>query len=220
MPPGYRELLMEVLYANFRAEAANASLKFHQESCPLHLAPTMNDRMAMAKYWAEECGHAVMFANLLRDLGEEPTPEEYDLPRPTEMLQLPVTTFAEHALFQLFADTAGMVHLTDYEDCSYFPLRELSAFIRKEEAGHIALALKNLKITQQLPGGKEKLSEALPAWYGSAVHLFGKKDTPSPKTLELIRLGIRKQTNVELRRDYRKRIDDYLIKSGIQVPEV
>lgn len=220
MPDDYRDLVFRIVRDNWSAEAANASLVHHAISCPLHLAPTMNDRAAMATFWAEECNHAVFFANLMRDLGHEPTPEEYDAARPAELLRIPLETWADFGLFQLFADSAGMVHLTDYESCSYLPLREVAARCRRDEAGHIALGLKNTASALSTPDGRERIHATLSVWYRSAMELFGKSDVPSPHSIAMVRHGLRRELNADLRRRYRRMVDNHLNRLNLPIPEL
>jgi 1,2-phenylacetyl-CoA epoxidase catalytic subunit len=219
MTEEYRDIVIRILHDNWLAEAANASLTYHNQCCPLELAPTMNDRAALANYWAEECGHSVIFGNLLRDLGCEPAPEDYEECRPAELLRLPVTSWIEHGFFQLFADSAGGVHLADYAECSYLPLRTAAAKIAKDEAGHIALGIRNIQKALSLPGGREKALEVLPIWYRASMQLFGRTDRPSARAEAAIRHGVRKQNNAELLRQYKTNIDRRLTHVGLPVPE-
>lgn len=219
MDPEYRELVIRLIRDNWAAEAANLSVPHHAQACPLHLAPTVRDRVALAAYWADECRHALLFAELLRDLGAEPSEADYEAVRPTELLRLPLTTWAEFGLFQLFADSAGVVHLSDYRECSYKPLRELSVEILRDEGRHVALGVKNLSAGLELPGGREKALEVLPAWYRAAGLFFGRPDRPSERDRRLVAAGLRRSRNEELRAVYFERIDRQLERLGLPIPE-
>ena len=86
MTMDYRALVVRLIRDNWAAEAANLSLPHHREVLPLHLAPTMEDRVRLAAYWADECRHALVFADLLAELGAAPAQSEYDAIRPGEAL--------------------------------------------------------------------------------------------------------------------------------------
>ena len=218
MSEEYRDILKRIIYDNWLAEAANASLKYHDLCCPLHLAPTMEDRAVLAVYWADECRHSVMFGTMLRDFGMEPKPEAYEAERPAEMLRLPVTTWAEHGLFQLFADSAGGVHLADYSESSYLPLRITAQEIAKDEARHIALGIKNIGIAMATEEGRAKTLEVLPAWYAAGMQMFGHVDHPSRRAQAAVAMGIRKKLNAELLHEYRANIDRRLTRLGLPIP--
>lgn len=218
MTDEYRELIIGILKDNWHAEAANASLRYHDVCCPLHLAPTMEDRAELAVYWADECRHAVIFGTMLRDYGQEPPPEAYESDRPVEVLRLPITTWMEQGLFELFADSAGGVHLADYAESSYLPLRNAALEIAKDEARHIALAMKTIRAALTMPGGREKAHEVLATWYHAAMKLFGHVDRPSRRAQRAVALGIRRQDNAALLRQYKANIDSRLTKLGLAVP--
>lgn len=218
MSPAYRELVVRLIRDNWAAEAANLSLPQHAQACPLHLAPTVQDRAILAGYWADECRHAVIFSDLLRDLGCEPAIEDYDALRPAELLRLPIETWAEFGLFQLFADSAGVVHLGDYRDCSYLPLQAAAMQILRDEVRHVALGVKNLTSGLQLPDGRDKALSVLPVWYGAAMELFGRVDRPSRRAQALVDAGLRRSLNEDLRKTYCERVDRQLVQLGLPVP--
>lgn len=215
MPETYRELVVRILEHNWAAEAANASLSYHAKCCPLHLAPTMEDRAALGAYWADECRHSVMFAKLLAEFGDERKPEDYEQERPGEMLQLPVNSWLEHGLFQLFADSAGGVHLSDYWTCSYLPLRHAAKEIAKDEGRHIALGMHNIQMSIANAEGRARALELLPVWYRAAIKMFGHADQPSSRATRAIQFGIRRHDNKDLLAQFRRNVDHRLSLLGL-----
>lgn len=220
MPPTYRELLLGILEHNWAAEAANVSLRFHVQCCPLHLAPTMEDRAELGAYWADECRHTIMFARLLQELGRELKPEDYEQDRPGELLCLPIGSWLEHGLFQLFADSAGGVHLGDYSRCSYLPLRHAAAEIARDEARHIAQGISNIRKSIVTAADKARAEALLPTWYAAAVRMFGHTDRPSKRAAAAIRFGIRRRDNAALLVQYRRNIDRRLSLLGLRAPAI
>lgn len=214
----YRALVIRLVRDNWAAESANLSLPAHAHVLPLELAPTMTDRAALAQYWADECRHAMMFAALLDDLGAAPAPGEYDADRPVEILNLPIATWGQFGLFQLFADTAGCIHLSDYRSCTYLPLRSAAKVILRDEARHVRLGMHNLRTAIATEDGYLDVVDALPRWYEAALELFGRIDRPSRRDAAMVDAGLRRSTNAELRRRYVGRIASSLRSLGLPVP--
>jgi 1,2-phenylacetyl-CoA epoxidase catalytic subunit len=219
MTPEYRALVVRLIRDNWAAEAANLSLEYHSQVLPLHLAPTMADRARLAAYWADECRHALLFAGLLADLGEAPSDAEYGDVRPGELLRLPIESWVELGLFQLFADTAGCVHLADYRTCSYAPLRVTAREVLADEGRHVRLGMANLRAALATPDGRHRATEVLPAWYRAALGMFGRPDRPSRRDAALVEAGLRRQLNTTLRARYRTTIDRALGRLGLVPPE-
>src|SRR5439155_17845955 len=99
--------------------------------------------------------------------------------RPGELLNLAVESWVEFGLFQLFADTAGLIHLSDYRQCAYVPLRETAREIARDEGRHCALAMDNLRAALRSPEARARAQTVLPAWYAAGGNLFGRADHPS-----------------------------------------
>ncbi len=217
--PAYRALLVGLLRDNWAAEAANLSVTHHARACPLHLAPRVADRAALAAYWADECRHASSFAALLDELGEGPSDADYDAERPTEALRLPIETWADFALFQVFSDTAGVVHLADYRTSTYLPLRRAAITILRDEVRHVRLGVTNLRTALGEPGGRERAEVLLPEWIAAGDRFFGVPGRVSARTAALLEAGLRRRPNDALRRDYRRRIRAVLADLHLPVPE-
>ena len=215
----YKALVIDLIRTNWAAEAANLSLSMHDQVCPLRLAPTAADRAVLAGYWADECRHATMFAGLLEDLGAGPSDGEYEELRPAELLRLPVRSWVVFSLFQLFADSAGCIHLEDYSECSYLPLRRTAATILRDERRHVGLGLRAL--SGELERGRRDLAqELLPTWYSAALGLFGRAGHVSTKNLRMMEAGLRKSTNDELRLRYREMVDTHLHRFDLAPPSL
>lgn len=205
-----RTIVIRLIRDNWLAEAGNLSLRFHTQVCPLRLAPSVRDRAAIANYWADECRHAILFADLLRDFDAEPRDEDYDTIRPTAALNLPITSWSDFALFQIFADTAGVVHLGDYQTCSYLPLRQVASGILQDERRHMALGIANLRASLKTCGARDRIVEILPVWYRASMEFFGHSDSASKRDEQLVALGLRRSLNGELRQIYRNRLNRIL----------
>jgi len=213
MPDEYKNLLVGLLYDNWAAEAANLSSNYKDSRCPMHLCPTLLDRIRLARYWCEETRHAFMFCSLLRELGVELEDRECDKQPPGVFLNLSIESWVDFVLFQFFADHAGLLHLREYEGCTYAPLDHVAAAIVKDELGHISLAYENLKNICKDSLMRERAIELLPKWQGPALTLLGKEG--SRRTERLIAFGLRKRRNEELRDEFVKTTSTILEELGL-----
>ena len=108
MPEEYRDLLIRLLRIQADTETYLLTPKgWAQYAHIADLAPTMEDRAKVAHYLAEECRHGYMAYQLLKELGVEVTPEDFEGSRNLYVFEKWLESWAEFGMFNFLADRVG-----------------------------------------------------------------------------------------------------------------
>jgi len=170
-----RPVLVELLY-----QLADDELVIgHRDSEWLGLAPHIEEDIAFASIAQDEIGHANTYFKLLEELGEGKADDLAFLRPATErrnavLLERPngLGTYLENPAFEwdytvarrLFYDLFDSVRLEVLTFCSYTPLAQVAAKIKREERYHLLhhttwfkrLATGTLESRRRLEGGIER----------------------------------------------------------------
>ena len=186
------------------------------------IAPLLEEDVAMSSIAQDELGHAQALYRLLAELvddGRDADAIAYD--RPPEgyfharLLDHPRGDWADTIARRYLYDTADAVRLEALGACSYEPLRELVAKIRREERYHrmhVSAWLERLAGAGGEP--RRRLLDALERLAPDAATVLA----PLPNELSLIMAGILDAGSVDLDARWRAEIGPAFERLGLPMP--
>jgi len=217
LPEEYRALLLKML-RHEGERAGNKSFLGFMATC-LDLAesvfPTPEARLMKAEYLAEELKHAIMFHRLAVGLDRDFALR--DVPYAHYAFHLPRESWADDAFFHFFVDLNGAFHARDWRASSYVPLAKMAPTVERDELGHSEMGYHFLRQIVAERRGRALAQALLAKWYPAALDMFGRSD--SPNAPKFIRWGLKSVDNAEIRRLYKRYVDDKLAALSLDVPD-
>ncbi len=219
MPPGYRDGLIQILSIQARIETEYPMYPERSLLPAMRLAPSPDDWVRYASYWAQEVEHASYWIRMLNDLGVKIDDAFMARPKPIYIFDMRDTakTWVEWAYFSFFADRQGAYMAWDWIDSSYGPFARIAERTWREEEGHAQMGYEMLKGVCATQGGRAVAQDKLARWYPAGLDMFGRSD--SKRQFEYIRWGLRRRTNEEMRLAFRHEVDAVLGSVGLQPPD-
>jgi ring-1,2-phenylacetyl-CoA epoxidase subunit PaaA len=102
-----------------------------------------------------------------------------------------------------FVDGAAIVNQTMLAKASYGPYARAMVRICKEENFHKRQGYESVSILAQgTPGQRAMVQDAVNRWWWPSLMMFGPNDKDSPNSAELIKWGVKKKSNDELRQRF------------------
>lgn len=220
MPEEYRDLLIRLLRIQADTETYLLFPKgWAQYAHVMDLAPTLEDRVKVAQYLAEETRHGLIAYKLLKDLGVEVTEQDFEgAHRDLYVFDKWLESWTEFALFNFLADRAGRFQAEEWIDSTYLPLARVAPAIVRDETGHGNAGFHNLQRICRTPEGRAEVQRLLPQWYATALDMFGRSD--SRRSLRYVELGLKRRTNTEARQAFIQEVEPLIQKLGLEVPDV
>ncbi len=219
MPAEYRAALIQILSIQARIETEYPKYPERSLLPAMRLAPTPDDWVRYASYWAQEVEHASYWIRMLEELGVKVDTEFMSRPKPIYIFDMRDTaeTWVEWAYFSFFADRQGAYMAWDWIDSSYSPFARIAERTWREEEGHAQMGYEMLKGVCARPEGRAFAQERLPRWYAAGLDMFGRSD--SRRQYNYIRWGLRRRTNEEMRDAFRQEVDAVLRAVGLEPPD-
>ena len=219
MPADYREAVLRILQVQARIETEYPMFPERSLLPAMRLAPSPDDWVRYASYWAQEVQHATYWIKMLADLGVAVDEQFMSQPKPIYIFDMRDTapTWVEWAYFSFFADRQGAYMAWEWIDSSYGPFARVAERAWREEEGHAQMGVEILKDVCATPAGRALAQEKLASWYPAGLDMFGRAD--SPRQYDYIRWGLRRRTNEEMREAFRQEIDPVLRAVGLRPPD-
>ncbi|MFQ6732506.1 1,2-phenylacetyl-CoA epoxidase subunit PaaA [Virgibacillus tibetensis] len=227
MPEEYRQALIKLISMHGISEIMGALPE--KEWVPK--APTLKRKLGIMAKVQDEMGHGQLLLRVTEDLMKPYGKNREDLIQDLlngdlkfhNVFHMPTKTWADAGMVGWLVDGAAIISQTNMLDASYGPYQRALQRICAEEVFHaqhgeaIIMAL-----AEGTPYQREILQESLNRWWPSLLMFFGPSTaatTGSSKQDVMIKYGIRKSTNEELRLAF---LDKYLprvFSLGLTVPD-
>lgn len=219
MPPWYRDAVVRILTVQARIETEYPMYPERSLLPAMRMAPTPDDWVRYASYWAQEVEHATYWIKMLDDLGIKVDEQFMSMPKPIYIFDMRdvAETWVEWAYFSFFADRQGAFMAWEWIDSSYGPFGRIAERSLREEEGHAQLGVEMLKGVCATPEGHAQAQEKLTLWYPAALDMFGRSD--SARQGDYIRWGLRRRTNEEMRQAFRTEVDRLLRAAELEPPD-
>lgn len=227
VPPRYRAELMKLMAIFVDSELAGAA----GFADVINDAPGIKERIAAAKIVLEKTDHADRVLRIMGEFGADTAryashhPWTARLDRGADIgarrgdhdmrlavFNYPLEGWADAVVMNLVMGTAVGVQLAEFARVSYQPLAEAFRGIIPAETRHTELAAEGIGRLQD-GGHAAELAASVRYWMPRVAASFG--DTQSTKTQMLQRLGLRHQSNAELRAEWENRIAERLADLGL-----
>jgi ring-1,2-phenylacetyl-CoA epoxidase subunit PaaA len=219
MPPEYRDAVIKILTIQARIETEYPMFPERSLLPAMRLAPTPEDWVRYASYWAQEVQHATYWIQMLDDLGVKVDAAFMATPKPIYIFDMRDTaaTWVEWAYFSFFADRQGAYMAWEWIDSSYSPFARIAERGLREEEGHAQMGVEMLKGVCATEEGRKLAQEKLTSWYPAGLDMYGRSD--SQRQYDYIRWGLRRRTNADMREAFRQEVDAALRLVGLEPPD-
>ncbi|HEX4682610.1 MAG TPA: 1,2-phenylacetyl-CoA epoxidase subunit PaaA [Gemmatimonadaceae bacterium] len=203
MPERYRRQLVRMMSQHAHSEVVGML----PEGNWITRAPSLRRKMALLAKVQDEAGHGLYIYCGTETLGVD----RHELVRQllngtakySSIFNYPTLTWADIGCIGWFVDGAAIVNQTMLAKASYGPYARAMVRICKEENFH---KRQGYEIMATLAGGtpeqKAMAQDAVNRWWWPSLMMFGPSDKDSANSEELMRWGVKKKSNDELRQRF------------------
>jgi ring-1,2-phenylacetyl-CoA epoxidase subunit PaaA len=170
-------------------------------------APSLRRKLSLLAKVQDEAGHGLYIYCGTETLGIDRAELVDELlsgkAKYSSIFNYPTLTWADIGVIGWFVDGAAIVNQTMLAKASYGPYARAMVRICKEENFHKRQGYESVAILARgTPGQRAMVQDAVNRWWWPSLMMFGPNDKDSPNSAELIRWGVKKKTNDELRQRF------------------
>ncbi|GMV09375.1 MAG: phenylacetate-CoA oxygenase subunit PaaA [Gemmatimonadota bacterium] len=203
MPLRYRQQLIRMMSQHAHSETVGML----PEGNWITRAPSLRRKMTLIAKVQDEAGHGLYIYCGTETLGVDRSELLEQLHNGTakysSIFNYPTLSWADIGIIGWLVDGAAIVNQTTLAKTSYGPYARAMVRICKEENFH---KRQGYEIVATLAAGtpeqKAMVQDALNRWWWPTLMMFGPSDKDSPNTAELLRWGVKRKTNDELRQRF------------------
>jgi ring-1,2-phenylacetyl-CoA epoxidase subunit PaaA len=222
MPERYRKQLIRMMSQHAHSEVVGML----PEANWITRAPTLRRKMALIAKVQDEAGHGLYIYCGTETLGVDRTDLVDQLLNGTakysSIFNYPTLTWADIGVIGWFVDGAAIVNQTALaKHCSYGPYARAMIRICKEENFHKKQGFEQISnmAMHGTPEQKAMVQDAIDRWWWPSLMMFGPSDQNSPNSADLLRWGVKKYTNDELRRRFVNLTVAQALAIGVTLPD-
>lgn len=203
MPERYRKQLIRMMSQHAHSEIVGML----PEGNWITRAPSLRRKMILIAKVQDEGGHGLYIYSATETLGvsREQLVEELNNGKAkySSIFNYPTLNWADIGVIGWLVDGAAIVNQTMLAKGSFGPYARAMIRICKEENFH---KKQGYELVAQLAAGtpeqKRMAQDAVNRWWWPSLMMFGPSDKDSPNSAELIRWGVKKKSNDELRQRF------------------
>lgn len=219
MTPRYRDVLVQTMLIAADLELMTLPSYFGA----LCMAPTLDDKIAVASSIQDEMGHAQVMYRMLEDFGYDA--QELIMGRPPEafksfeLIEQDVADYVKCVVMMALGDRAGYTTTRDLEaNCSFGPYARSLRKVNFEERFHVAHGERWVRhFWNHSPRARERVQAAVDLLFPMAASWFGTPDAMKKRTDQLT-YRIRGLSNDELRQQWLNEVVPFCESVGIDIP--
>src|SRR5213595_695378 len=203
MPERYRKQLVRMMSQHAHSEIVGML----PEGNWITRAPNLRRKMGLLAKVQDEAGHGLYIYCGTETLGVDRR-ELIDhllagTAKYSSIFNYPTLTWADIGAIGWLVDGAAIVNQTMLAKASYGPYARAMVRICKEENFHKKQGYEIMAILSAgTPAQRNMAQDALNRWWWPSLMMFGPHDAESPNSDELLRWGIKKKSNDELRQRF------------------
>ena len=170
-------------------------------------APTLRRKMSLLAKVQDEAGHGLYIYCGTETLGVDRHELIQQLLNGTakysSIFNYPTLSWADIGAIGWLVDGAAIVNQTMLAKASYGPYARAMVRICKEENFHKRQGYEIMAtLSAGTPAQKRMAQDALDRWWWPSLMMFGPHDSDSPNSDELLRWGVKRKSNDELRQRF------------------
>ena len=203
MPERYRKQLMRMMSQHAHSEVVGML----PEGNWITRAPSLRRKMALLAKVQDEAGHGLYIYCGAETLGVD----RHDLVREllagtakySSIFNYPTLAWADIGCIGWFVDGAAIVNQTMLAKASYGPYARAMVRICREENFHKRQGYEIMAtLARGTPEQHAMAQDAVNRWWWPSLMMFGPHDSDSPNSDELMRWGVKRKSNDELRQRF------------------
>jgi ring-1,2-phenylacetyl-CoA epoxidase subunit PaaA len=203
MPDRYRKQLIRMMSQHAHSEIVGML----PEGNWITRAPSLRRKLSLLAKVQDEAGHGLYIYCGTETLGVDRHELVSDLlsgkAKYSSIFNYPTLTWADVGVIGWFVDGAAIVNQTMLAKASYGPYARAMVRICKEENFHKRQGYESVAILARgMPGQRAMVQDAVNRWWWPSLMMFGPNDKDSPNSAELIKWGVKKKGNDELRQRF------------------
>jgi ring-1,2-phenylacetyl-CoA epoxidase subunit PaaA len=214
----YRKMVLMLMDKQASREVATAEV-FGQ--CVLH-APTVEDKIRITRFQAEELKHFQLLARIMSELGVDMDAYVRDRQRAGarftgDEADIQIRDWIDATLFNFMIDRAATFQLTEYTRGSYVPLAKANRVILKEEEGHKNFGEGCLEQMCRDPVTRAEIQRRFTKWFVASMRIFGRAGTPG--NAYCLEVGLKTRDSGDIAAAYVDSIRPVMARCGLRFPE-
>jgi len=214
----YWKMVLTLMDKQASREVATAEV-FGQ--CVLH-APTVEDKIRITRYQAEELKHFQLIARLMTDLGIDMDAYVRDRQRAGarftgDEADMQIQDWIDATMFNFMIDRAATFQLTEYTRGSYQPLARANDVILREEEGHKNFGEQCLEQMCGDAATRAEIQRRFPKWFVASMRIFGRAGTKGNQYC--LRVGLKTRDSGDVAAAYIDSIRPVMARCGLRFPE-
>jgi ring-1,2-phenylacetyl-CoA epoxidase subunit PaaA len=203
MPDRYRKQLIRMMSQHAHSEIVGML----PEGNWITRAPSLRRKMSLLAKVQDEAGHGLYIYCGTETLGVDRHELVGELlsgkAKYSSIFNYPTLTWADIGVIGWFVDGAAIVNQTMLAKASYGPYARAMVRICKEENFHKRQGYESVAtLAKGTPGQRAMVQDAVNRWWWPSLMMFGPNDKDSPNSAELIKWGVKKKGNDELRQRF------------------
>ena len=203
MPEKYRKQLVRMMSQHAHSEIVGML----PEANWITRAPSLKRKMSLLAKVQDEAGHGLYIycgtetLNVSRDqLIDELLSGKAKF---SQIFNYPTLTWADIGVIGWLVDGAAIVNQTQLAHSSFGPYARAMVRICKEENFHKRQGYEIVALLANgTPEQREMVQDAVNRWWWPSLMMFGPSDKDSPNSAELLRWGVKRKGNDELRQRF------------------
>jgi ring-1,2-phenylacetyl-CoA epoxidase subunit PaaA len=203
MPERYRRQLIRMMSQHAHSEVVGML----PEGNWITRAPSLRRKMSLLAKVQDEAGHGLYIYCGTETLGvdrQELIDQLLDgTAKYSSIFNYPTLTWADIGTIGWFVDGAAIVNQTMLAHASYGPYARAMVRICKEENFHKRQGYEIMAtLAAGTPAQRAMAQDAVNRWWWPSLMMFGPSDKDSPNSAELMRWGVKRKSNDELRQRF------------------
>lgn len=203
MPERYRKQLIRMISQHAHSEIVGML----PEGNWISRAPSLRRKMTLLAKVQDEAGHGLYLYCAAETLGVDRAELTDALlsgqAKYSSIFNYPTLNWADMGVIGWFVDGAAIVNQTSLAKTSYGPYSRALIRICKEENFH---KRQGYEICAQMAAGtpeqKAMIQDSVNRWWWPSLMMFGPSDKDSPNSKELLRWGVKRGSNDDLRQRF------------------
>jgi ring-1,2-phenylacetyl-CoA epoxidase subunit PaaA len=203
MPDRYRKQLIRMMSQHAHSEVVGML----PEGNWITRAPTLKRKMGLLAKVQDEAGHGLYIYCGTETLGVDREELIDQLlsgkAKYASIFNYPTLTWADIGVIGWFVDGAAIVNQTMLAKASYGPYARAMIRICKEENFHKRQGFEIIAtLAAGTPEQRRMAQDAVDRWWWPTLMMFGPHDGDSPNSAELVKWGVKRKGNDELRQRF------------------